>query len=169
MSDNTISFDSIPRTSGSLTIFSTTSTASRGSISPAASTFRPLSRARPGRGADLLARAVADALADQNALAGASDLTFANIERLRQKRFRGRHYGPAGRAFHRTALHGVQGPDRDQAGRTPARAGPQRRAHVLGRVRRPRLRRSQSPASSTAKASSSLSLTPGVRPKKASP
>ena len=86
MSDNTISFDQIPRTSRLFNDFLYNFDRVSRFYQPSGLDVSALVARAPKVAAQTFSReAVADALADQNALAGASDLTFANIERLRQK------------------------------------------------------------------------------------
>src|SRR5262249_15048075 len=86
MADNAISFGQIPRTSRLYNDFlynfdrvSRCYQSSGRDISALAAPAQKLTAQTFSRDA------VADALADQNARAGAGDLTFSNIERLRQK------------------------------------------------------------------------------------
>jgi bacillithiol biosynthesis cysteine-adding enzyme BshC len=86
MSDNTISFDQIPRTSRLFNDFLYNFDRVSRFYQPGGLDVSALVARAPKVAAQTFSRdAVADALADQNARAGASDLTFANIERLRQK------------------------------------------------------------------------------------
>jgi bacillithiol biosynthesis cysteine-adding enzyme BshC len=86
MSDNTISFDQIPRTSRLFNDFLYNFDRVSRFYQPSGLDVSALVARAPRVAAQTFSRdVVADALADQNALAGASDLTFANIERLRQK------------------------------------------------------------------------------------
>ena len=86
MSDNTISFDQIPRTSRLFNDFLYNFDRVSRFYQPSGLDVSALVARAPKVAAQTFSRdAVADALADQNALAGASDMTFANIERLRQK------------------------------------------------------------------------------------
>ncbi len=86
MSDNTISFDQIPRTSRLFNDFLYNFDRVSRFYQPSGLDVSALVARAPKVAAQTFSRdAVADALADQNALAGAGDLTFANIERLRQK------------------------------------------------------------------------------------
>jgi bacillithiol biosynthesis cysteine-adding enzyme BshC len=86
MSDNTISFDQIPRTSRLFNDFLYNFDRVSRFYQPSGLDVSALGARAPRVAAQTFSRdAVADALADQNALAGASDLTFANIDRLRQK------------------------------------------------------------------------------------
>jgi bacillithiol synthase len=86
MSDNTISFDQIPRTSRLFNDFLYNFDRVSRFYQPSGLDVSALVARAPKVAAQTFSRdEVADALADQNALAGASDLTFANIERLRQK------------------------------------------------------------------------------------
>ena len=86
MSDNTISFDQIPRTSRLFNDYLYNFDRVSRFYQPSGLDVSALVARAPKVAAQTFSRdAVADALADQNALAGASDLTFANIDRLRQK------------------------------------------------------------------------------------
>jgi len=86
MSDNTISFDQIPRTSRLFNDFLYNFDRVSQFYHPGGLDVSALVARAPKVAAQTFSRdAVADALADQNAQAGARDLTFANIERLRQK------------------------------------------------------------------------------------
>jgi bacillithiol synthase len=86
MSDNTISFDQIPRTSRLFNDFLYNFDRVSQFYQPSGLDVSALGARAPKVAAQTFSRdAVADALADQNAAAGASDLTLANIERLRQK------------------------------------------------------------------------------------
>ncbi|HEX2491651.1 MAG TPA: bacillithiol biosynthesis cysteine-adding enzyme BshC [Blastocatellia bacterium] len=86
MVDNTISFDQIPRTSRLFNDYLYNFDRVSRFYQPSGLDVSALVARAPKVAAQTFSRdAVADALADQNALAGASDLTFANIDRLRQK------------------------------------------------------------------------------------
>ena len=86
MADNTISFDQIPRTSRLFNDFLYNFDRVSRFYHPGGLDVSALIARAPKVAAQTFSRdAVVDALADQNAQAGASDLTFANIERLRQK------------------------------------------------------------------------------------
>jgi bacillithiol synthase len=86
MADNTISFDQIPRTSRLFNDFLYNFDRVSRFYQPSGLDVSALVARAPKVAAQTFSRdAVADALADQNARAGASDQTFANIERLRQK------------------------------------------------------------------------------------
>jgi bacillithiol synthase len=86
MADNTISFDQIPRTSRLFNDFLYNFDRVSRFYHPGGLDVSSLVARAPKVAAQTFSRdAVVDALADQNAQAGASDLTFANIERLRQK------------------------------------------------------------------------------------
>ncbi|HEV2667503.1 MAG TPA: bacillithiol biosynthesis cysteine-adding enzyme BshC [Blastocatellia bacterium] len=86
MSDNTISFDQIPRTSRLFNDFLYNFDRVSRFYQPSGLDVSALVARAPKVAAQTFSRdAVADALADQNARAGAGDLSFANIERLRQK------------------------------------------------------------------------------------
>jgi bacillithiol synthase len=86
MSDNTISFDQIPRTSRLFNDYLYNFDRVSRFYQPSGLDVSALVARAPKVAAQTFSRdAVADALVDQNALAGASDLTFANIDRLRQK------------------------------------------------------------------------------------
>jgi bacillithiol synthase len=86
MADNTIRFDQIPRTSGLFNDFLYNFDRVSRFYQPSGLDVSALVARAPKVAAQTFSRdAVADALADQNAAAGASDQTFANIERLRQK------------------------------------------------------------------------------------
>jgi bacillithiol biosynthesis cysteine-adding enzyme BshC len=86
MSDNTIRFDQIPRTSRLYNDFLYDFDRVSQFYQPGGLDVSALVARAPKVAAQNFSRdAVADALADQNARAGASDQTFANIERLRQK------------------------------------------------------------------------------------
>jgi bacillithiol synthase len=86
MADNTIRFDQIPRTSGLFNDFLYNFDRVSRFYQPSGLDISALIARAPKVAAQTFSRdAVADALADQNAAAGVSDQTFANIERLRQK------------------------------------------------------------------------------------
>src|SRR5215475_3753903 len=86
MADNTISFDQIPRTSRLFNDFLYNFDRVSRFYQPGGLDVSALVARAPKVAAQTFSRdAVVDALVDQNARAGASDLTFANIERLRQK------------------------------------------------------------------------------------
>ncbi|HEU0176811.1 MAG TPA: bacillithiol biosynthesis cysteine-adding enzyme BshC [Blastocatellia bacterium] len=86
MADNTIRFDQIPRTSRLFNDFLYDFERVSRFYQPGGLDVSALVARAPKVAAQTFSRdAVADALADQNARAGASDQTFANIERLRQK------------------------------------------------------------------------------------
>src|SRR5262245_52104348 len=86
MSDNTISFDQIPRTSRLFNDFLYNFDRVSRFYHPSGLDVSARAPPAPKVAAQTFSRAaLADALADQNARAGASDLSLANIERLRQK------------------------------------------------------------------------------------
>jgi bacillithiol synthase len=86
MADNTISFGQIPRTSRLFNDFLYNFDRVSQFYQPSGlDTSALVARAQKVTSQTFSRDAVADALADQNARAGAGDLTFANIERLRQK------------------------------------------------------------------------------------
>jgi bacillithiol synthase len=86
MADNTIRFDQIPRTSGLFNDFLYNFDRVSRFYQPSGLDVSALIARAPTVASQSFSRdAVADALADQNAAAGASDQTFANVERLRQK------------------------------------------------------------------------------------
>ncbi|HKQ78972.1 MAG TPA: bacillithiol biosynthesis cysteine-adding enzyme BshC [Blastocatellia bacterium] len=86
MADNTISFDQIPRTSRLYSDFLYNFDRVSKFYQPSGlETSALVARAKKVTAQTFSRDDVADALADQNARAGAGDLTFANIERLRQK------------------------------------------------------------------------------------
>src|SRR5215470_10099582 len=86
MEDNTISFGQIPRTSRLFNDFLYNfDRVSQFYQTSGLDSSALVARARKVTAQSFSRDAVADALADQNARAGAGDLTFANIERLRQK------------------------------------------------------------------------------------
>src|SRR5215813_9998255 len=86
MVTNTVSFDQIPRTSKLFNDFLYNFDRVSRFYQPSGLDVSALIARAPKVAAQSFSRdAVAGALADQNAQAGASDLTFANIERLRQK------------------------------------------------------------------------------------
>jgi bacillithiol biosynthesis cysteine-adding enzyme BshC len=86
MADNTIRFDQIPRTSLLFNDFLYDFERVSRFYQPGGLDVSALVARAPKVAAQTFSRdAVADALADQNARAGASDQTFANIGRLRQK------------------------------------------------------------------------------------
>jgi bacillithiol biosynthesis cysteine-adding enzyme BshC len=86
MSDNTIRFDQIPRTSRLFNDFLYDFDRVSRFYQPGGLDVSALVARAPKVANQNFSRdAVADALADQNARAGAPDQTFANIERLRQK------------------------------------------------------------------------------------
>ncbi len=86
MTDNTISFGQIPRTSRLFNDFLYNFDRVSQFYQPEGLNISALVERAPKVAAQAYSRdAVADALADQNVRAGAGELTFANIERLRQK------------------------------------------------------------------------------------
>src|SRR5215813_13818481 len=86
MAENTISFDQIPRTSRLFNDFLYNFDRVSRFYQPGGLDVSALVARAPKVAAQTFSRdAVVDALADQNAQAGAGDLTFANIQRLRQK------------------------------------------------------------------------------------
>ncbi|HZF39976.1 MAG TPA: bacillithiol biosynthesis cysteine-adding enzyme BshC [Blastocatellia bacterium] len=86
MSDNTIRFDQIPRTSRLFNDFLYDFDRVSKFYQPGGLDVSALVARAPKVAAQTFSReAVTDALADQNARAGAGDQTLANIERLRQK------------------------------------------------------------------------------------
>jgi len=86
MADKTIRFDQIPRTSRLFNDFLYDFERVSRFYQPGGLDVSALVARAPKVAAQTFSRdAVADALADQNTRAGASDQTFANIERLRQK------------------------------------------------------------------------------------
>jgi bacillithiol biosynthesis cysteine-adding enzyme BshC len=86
MADNTIRFDQIPRTSRLFNDFLYDFDRVSRFYQPGGLDISALVARAPKVAVQSFSRdAVADALVDQNARAGASDQTFANIERLRQK------------------------------------------------------------------------------------
>jgi bacillithiol synthase len=86
MPENTISFDQIPRTSRLFNDFLYNFDRVSRFYQPGGLDVSALRARAPKVAAQSFSRdAVADALADQNAQVGATDRTFANIERLRQK------------------------------------------------------------------------------------
>ncbi|MBO0862856.1 MAG: bacillithiol biosynthesis BshC, partial [Chloracidobacterium sp.] len=86
MADNTIRFDQIPRTSRLFNDFLYDFDRVSRFYEPGGLDVSALVARAPKVAAETFPRAVvADALADQNARAGAGERTFANIERLRQK------------------------------------------------------------------------------------
>src|SRR5262245_32717329 len=86
MADNTVSFGQIPRTSRLFNDFLYDfDRVSRFYEPGGLDTSALVARAQKVTAQTFSRDAVADALYDQNSLAGAGDMTFANIERLRQK------------------------------------------------------------------------------------
>ncbi|MGH9767729.1 MAG: bacillithiol biosynthesis cysteine-adding enzyme BshC, partial [Blastocatellia bacterium] len=86
MSDNTISFGQIPRTSRLFNDYLYNFDRVSRFYQPGGLDISALvARAQKVTAQTFSRDSVADALADQNARAGAGELTFANIERLRQK------------------------------------------------------------------------------------
>jgi bacillithiol biosynthesis cysteine-adding enzyme BshC len=86
MTNNTISFDQIPRTSRLFNDFLYNFDRVSQFYQPSGLDTSALVARAPKVAAQAFSRdAVADALVDQNRQAGAGELTFANIERLRQK------------------------------------------------------------------------------------
>ena len=126
----------------------TTSTALRAcgpstTRAPAGTARRSLASVDRVRSADSSARgAVAEALARQQEARGGAQAAAERARRLAQRRRRRDRDRPAAGALRRTAVRALQGPGRDHGRR--AAAGAARApggARVLGRVRRPRLRR----------------------------